>query len=158
MKNGKFKRFMAMVSCVLCMSLFTANVFAATNDAVSDSNEAHVYGVDVENSGEPGQLLTSRAIAECGSGSHDMRAKGWGDIVNVVTGKTVVNNGSCSQCSKCYLVIVTQGEPGTGKALGYYTTWQPHEKLTSYVTVIRQSGKNIWYTSKSTIPGISFRY
>lgn len=117
MKNGKFKRFMAMVSCVLCMSLFTANVFAATNDAASDSNEAHVYGVDVENSGEPGQLLTSRAIAECGSGSHDMRAKGWGDIVNVDTGKTVVNNGSCSQCSKCYLVIVTQGEPGTGKSI-----------------------------------------
>ena len=110
MKNGKFKRFMAMVSCVLCMSLFTANVFAATNDAASDSNEAHVYGVDVENSGEPGQLLTSRAIAECGSGSHDMRAKGWGDIVNVDTGKTVVNNGSCSQCSKCYLVIVTQDD------------------------------------------------
>lgn len=54
MKNGKFKRFMAMVSCVLCMSLFTVNVFAATNDAASDSNEAHIYGVDVENSGEPG--------------------------------------------------------------------------------------------------------
>lgn len=81
-----------------------------------------------------------------------------GDIYNVDTGKTVVCNGACHQCTKCNLVIVTQGEPGTGNPLGYYTTWQPYEPLTSFVTVIRQSSNNIQYTSSSTIPGIKFRY
>lgn len=77
---------------------------------------------------------------------------------NVTTGEWVVHSGACAQCTKCNLVIVTQNDPGSGAALGYYTTWQPNEELSSYNTIINQSSNNIIYTSSTSIPGIRFRF
>lgn len=144
-----------VVTILMGMSIMS---FAAEG---SDSEDCkpHIYGVDVLDSGEPGMIGgMSRVVADCYNGPHDLVGRGWGDIVNVDTGKTVVSMGACSQCTKCNLVVITQGEPGTGSALGYYTSWQPNEPLTSYMTVVRQSGSNIHYTSDSTLPGAKFRY
>lgn len=151
------KRLFSVLMSILVATAFCMNVYAES-DFDSESYTAHFYGVDIPDSGEPETLGVSRALAECQGGPHDMLAHGWGSIYNVDTGTTVVSSGCCAQCTKCYLVIVTQGEPGTGSALGYYTTWQPHEALSSMVTVIRQSSNNIQYTSSATIPGIRFRY
>lgn len=117
------------------------------------------YGIDVIGSGENVEdSVSPYAVNHCGNyANHDMLAHGWGDIVNVDTGKTVVSRGACAQCTRCNLIIVTQGEPQS-QPLGYYTTWQPNEPLSSYVTVIRQSGANIKYTSSKTLEGMSFRY
>lgn len=156
----KFVSLMLMTALVImCTILVPGKAFA--DDVKPDNNEyeAHIYGVDVPGSGSPeSDIFTINAIGECNGGPHDMLSHGWGDIINASTNKTVVSRGACHQCTKCHLVIITEGEPGTGKALKHYTTWQPHEALTSYVTVIRQSPGNIHYTSSSSIPGIRFRY
>lgn len=150
----KIAKNMGIIVLVLCLCL---GVFSAFAD--SESSDCTVYGVDVLDSGKnpySGPILF--AEAHCGSyATHDMLAAGWGDIYNVTTGTTVVSGGACAQCTRCHLVIVTQGDP-PNQVLGYYTTWQPGEKLSSQYTIIRQSSNNIKYTSAKTIAGIAFRY
>lgn len=157
MKN-RLKKVLSLLLVMATLMGMSVTAFAAGNIDGEDYSP-HIYGVDVPNSGEPGTIGgMSRVVADCFNGPHDLVGRGWGDIINADTGKTVVNMGACSQCTKCHLVVITQGEPGTGSALGYYTSWQPNEPLTSYRTVIRQSGSNIHYTSSSTLPGARFRY
>lgn len=157
MKN-RMKRVLSLVLLSSMLMGMSVTSFAE-GKAGSEDYMTHIYGIDVPDSGEPGAIGSmSRVVADCVNGPHDLLAHGWGDIINVDTGKTVVSMGACSQCTKCNLVVITQGEPGTGSALGYYTSWQPHSALTSYITVIRQSGRNIQYTSSSTLPGARFRY
>lgn len=150
---------------LLCLLVVTAMLMGmsiisfAMGNSDSEDYIPHIYGIDVPDSGESEMIGgMSRVVADCYNGPHELVGRGWGDIVNVDTGKTVVSMGACSQCTNCHLVVITQGEPGTGSALGYYTSWQPNEPLTSYITVIRQSGNNIHYTSDSTLPGAKFRY
>lgn len=138
---------------VLCVVLMSTTAFAADASA---STAPSVYGVDIPNSGEPGMIAITRAVADCEGGPHDMLSRGWGSIYNVDTGKFVIQNAACWQCTKCYLVIVTQGEKG--EPIGYYTSWQPHEEVSMYGTIIRQSSKNILYTTSTTLPGVRFRY
>lgn len=152
--SSHFNRFFSICAITFLLSgILCINVFANGHTL-----STHTYGIDIPNSGVPGLLGNARVLGECSGGAHDMLAHGWGSIYNVDTQEWVVNNGACAQCTNCYLVIVTEGEPSTGSALGYYTTWQPNEELTSYNTIIRQSSSNIHYTSRSTIDGIRFRY
>ena len=152
------KKIISLTIALLTLSVFCLSPFAERAMPSSGSNALHTYGVDIAGSGEPGSIGFSRALAECGGGPHDMLAHGWGDIYDVDKGKTIVSNGACAQCTKCNLVIVTQGEPGTGSALGYYATWQPGEQLSSFVTCIRTNTAFIVHTSSSSIPGMRFRY
>lgn len=157
MKN-RIKRALSLLLATTMLMGMSITSFAAENPDGHDYTP-HIYGVDIPDSGESGSIGgMSRVLADCYNGPHDMVGRGWGDIINIDTGKTVVGMGACSQCTRCNLVIITQGEPGTGSALGYYTSWQPNETLTSYRTVIRQTGSNIQYTSGSTLPGVRFRY
>lgn len=157
MKN-KLKKALSILLVTVALTGMSVSVYAAENSDNKDYTP-HIYGVDIPDSGEPGTIGgMSRILADCKYGPHDMVGRGWGDIINTSTGRNVVEMGACSQCTQCHLVIITQGEPGTGSALGYYTSWQPNEPLTSYRTVIRQSGNNIFYTSASTLPGVKFRY
>lgn len=157
MKSKKRVNKISMI-CVLSLIISTMFILNISANYSDSNNNPHYYGIGIENSGEPGPVLGGRALAECDGGPHIMVAHGWGSIKNANTGATVVSWGCCAQCSKCNLVIITQGEPGNGGALGYYTTWQPHEALTSNFTIIIQSPNNIQYTNNSTIPGIRFRY
>lgn len=145
-----------LIVTVMLMGMSTVSFAMESSD--NEDYTPHVYGIDVPNSGEPGMIGgMSRVVADCYNGPHDLVGHGWGDIVNADTGKTVVTWGACSQCSKCNLVVITQGDPNRGQALGYYTSWQPNEPLTSFVTVVRQSGSNIHYTTDKTLPGATFR-
>lgn len=145
-------------SIMLCFSLLATNAFAASINESAPNYTPHVYGIGIPNSGEPGNIGITRALAECGGRAHDMLAHGWGSIYNVDTNEWVVSDGACAQCTRCNLVIITENDPGTGVALGWYTSWQPYESLSSLVTVVHQSSSNIFYTSSTTIPGASFRY
>ncbi|WP_337575919.1 hypothetical protein [Fournierella sp.] len=141
------------------MSVFVSVLMALSIGATcafADSAQVATYGVSVPGSGEN---PTPYAENHCGSyANHDMLSHGWGNIVNKDTGKMVVQMGACAQCTRCNLVIVTQNDPGGALPLGYYTTWQPNEGLSSDITTITQTSNNIKYTSSKTIPGMSFRY
>lgn len=139
---------------MLGLFLLPGTVFAAGTEQEAE----YIYGVDIPDSGEPGTIGNSRILADCAGGPHDLLAHGWGSIYNVDTGEYVVKLGACSQCTKCNLVVVTQGEPGTGNPLGYYTSWQPNEPVPTGLVTINQNTKNIQYTSGTTIPGAKFRY
>lgn len=152
------KKIISLAIALLSLSIFCLSPFAEGTQSAMGNSPGRAYGVDIPGSGEPGTFGVSRVLAECNGGPHDMLAHGWGDIYDVDKGKTIVSNGACAQCTKCNLVIVTQGEPGTGQALGYYTTWQAGEQLSSFITPIRTNSKYIMYTSSSTLPGIRFRY
>lgn len=139
---------------MLGVFLLPGTVFAAGTEQEAE----YIYGVDIPGSGEPGTIGNSRILADCAGGPHDLLAHGWGSIYNVDTNEYVVKLGACSQCTKCNLVVVTQGEPGTGNPLGYYTSWQPNEPVPTGLVTINQTTKNIQYTSGTTIPGAKFRY
>ena len=146
------------VAMIFCFSFLKISVHAADIDEETKDYTPHMYGVDIPKSGEPGAICNSRVVADCNSGPHDLLSRAWGHIYNYDTKKYVVRFGACFQCTGCHLVVITQGEPGTGNALGYYTSWQPNEPLTSIGTTISQTTKNIHYTSSSTLPGAKFRY
>lgn len=152
------KRLVSLFTAVVLAFSISATGFAASIVPDAKDYTPHTYGVNVPNSGTPGTIGMTRVLAECNGGPHDMLAHGWGSIYNVTTGEWVVRSGACAQCTKCNLVIVTQNDPGSGAALGYYTTWQPNEELSSYNTIIHQSSNNIIYTSSTSIPGIRFRF
>ena len=152
------KKILAFVALFLCALFMTTTVFATDYNCIEGVATQNVYGIDIPGSGEPGTFGQTRALADCVYGPHDMLSHGWGSIYNVDTDSYVVSNGACSQCTVCHLVIITQGDPGTGSALGYYTSWQPHEELSSYYTTIRTSSSSIMYTDDSTLPGANFRY
>lgn len=135
----------------LCLSMGISHVFA---------DDINVMGVDIPGSGVSGDsLITPFAFAECGQyATHDMLSWGWGSIYDVDNNTYVVNNGACFQCTRCHLVLVCTHAPGTSDPIGYYTTWQPNEPLSAYVTNVRAYSKNIHYTSSNRLEGMSFRY
>ena len=140
-----------LAGVLLCFGCFSS--LAETPSATL--SEPAVIGLAAE---DVSPAVQPRYVPACGShATHDMLSAGWGSIYNVDTNQYVVSGGACFQCTRCYLVLVCQGEPTLGEACGYYTTWALGEKLTSTSTVIRQSSANILYTSSSSIPGCTFR-
>lgn len=100
----------------------------------------------------------TRAPTVCnGKTYHDMLSQGWGDIImNGPPPYYPVQTGACWQCTSCYLVVITQGEPLLGQSIGYWATWSISYKLTTFLTIIYTNAFN--YTSASSISGYRFRY
>lgn len=142
------------LALMLSVVLLPGTVFAADKE----QGEEYILGIGIPGSGEPGTMNNSRILADCAGGPHDLLAHGWGKIFNMDTNEYVVSFGACSRCTKCNLLVITQGEPGTGNPLGYYTSWQPNEYVPAGYLTIQQNTANIQYTSGTTIPGAKFRY
>lgn len=152
------KKIITIILSATFFALSLISVYASPVNEEANLQDINIIGIDIPTNTNPGSTVSPQYEPACGTGPHTMFAHGWGDIYDVDKKTTIVKNGACAQCSKCYLVIVTQNEPDGTNPIGYYTTWKIDYELTSYVTVIRQSTKNIIYTSSTRIPGISFRY
>lgn len=94
--------------------------------------------------------------AHCGNyATHDMLSRGHGTLYDTSAGKTVFALGAAFQCTRCYLVCVTQGEPPS-QAIGYWATYQPNEQISSNGAVIYTSDYS--HTNAKTLAGMTFRY
>lgn len=96
---------------------------------------------------------------QCGTyATHDMRANGFGNLKKINddgTTEFVFKLGTCFQCSRCYLICVTQNHPNT-MSIGYYAFHSMKEPDIASSTTV--TTKDIYYTSAYTISGMTFSY
>lgn len=143
-----------IMSFVMCVSLLNIYVFAIV-DADTQIEKGNIRRDESEEEVEP------LAVAHCGRyATHDMLARGTGALYHYYNKKFVFTNGRCFQCTRCYLVLVTQSQyagPPDYAPIGIYATDEPGYQISNYGAVVSKGSKDMRYTSKSTLDGISFR-
>lgn len=90
---------------------------------------------------------------------HIAYARGYGILyrgTNSSNSTLVYDNGCAWQCPYCYMVIVTKGEAALGYPIGYYATYNPGRATSIYGVTLYSN--DIFYSSSSTLSGVSFRY
>lgn len=103
--------------------------------------------------------LEPAAVAQCGKyATHDMYSMGLGRLENSTTGKVVFVGGGCFQCTRCYLVCVTESDSVPYTSVGYYALKDYDEKISTNGVWLSVPTSMIYYTNGKTIPGLSFRY
>lgn len=115
------------------------------------------YGEEAEMPGNVSLLegRSSRYEPVCGHyATHDMKSRGFGYLRDT-RGNVIFSLESCFQCTRCYLVLVCQGEPTLGESIGYWATYDASEPTNVNGTVVVTD--NYYYTTDSTLPGMSFR-
>ena len=151
----KANRVLAFImSFVMCVSLLNIYVFAIV-DADTQIEKGNIRRDESEEEVEP------LAVAHCERyATHDMLARGTGALYHYYEKKYIFTNGRCFQCTRCYLVLVTQSQyagPPDYAPIGIYATDEPGYQISNYGAVVYKGSKDIHYTSKSTLEGISFR-
>lgn len=115
---------------VLCLSLFVSPAFA------------------------DGNISQFRYVPVCGKyAAHDMLSHGWGWVVDS-NGKLTFE-GNCFQCTRCYHIMICQGEPTLGQAIGTYAVSDEYSEIVSDLTEIRSN--NLHYCGSSNLDGYKFR-
>lgn len=91
----------------------------------------------------------------CGQyATHDMKSRGFGYLEDT-RGNKIFSVESCFQCTRCYLVLVCQGEPTLGESIGYWATYDAKEPTNVNGTYVVTD--NYYYTTDTTLYGMSFR-
>lgn len=118
-------------------------------------------GSDIKNrtiivDSEKASSIAPNANTVCGSLTyHDMKSRGMGTLIRKSDSALLVSLGACYQCKNCYLVFVSQGEPGAG-SIGTYGVGTFDYQINTNGAVLRTN--NIGYTSSSTLSGYRFSY
>lgn len=149
------RTFAFIMSFVMCVSLLNIYAFAIVD------TDTRIGKGDIRRDASEDEVAPL-AEAHCGRyATHDMLSRGSGSLYNYTTKKYVFTGGGCFQCTRCYLVLVTQsmyvGSPYFD-TIGYYASDEPGYEISGYGAVVSKAAKDIHYTNKSTIEGISFRY
>lgn len=143
------KRIFAFVLCLLTCLTFLAIAFATENPI--EPTDLCVYEGDVQ----------PRINTACpfGNGIHQMASRGAGFVANDATQQYELYWKPCWQCTNCYLVMVTEGDPAFGYPIGHYATYSASEPVSTDATVISIPNANsLYYTSSSRMEGFRFYY
>ena len=143
------KRIFAFVLCLLTCLTFSAIAFATENPI--EPTDLCVYEGDVQ----------PRINTACpfGNGIHQMASRGAGFVANDATQQYELYWKPCWQCTNCYLVMVTEGDPAFGYPIGHYATYSASEPVSTDSTVISIPNANsLYYTSSSRMEGFRFYY
>lgn len=105
-KNLKGKLLALFLCFVTCFNVFSYN-------SVKADSITYLTGLNNK----------TRIVAPCtgGNGICQMKSAGFG-FVRTQGGTVLINLGCCWQCSNCYTVMVTTGDPTLGQNIGYYCT------------------------------------
>lgn len=155
-----FKKFsLIALTLLLCSSLGVTTAHAD----ISTTNTGDVFYDDSKlNFSSGSSLVQPLAEITCETSptrQHIAYARGYGVLyrgTNSSNSTLIYDDGCAWQCPYCYMVIVTRGEAALGYSIANYATYNPG-KATSIYGVTMYSN-NIFYTSSSTLSGVSFRY
>ena len=143
------KLFSGILSLLIILSLFTILVNAESANKYGDLS---IIGIGIENREE---LLRHEPV--CGTyPSHRMMSSGIGYVIKL-DGSTYIDAGCAWQCSRCGLVMVTQGDMYSWgmDTIGRYATLHGQEKINNNGCII-YGADAYGYTSSNSLPGYKF--
>ena len=88
--------------------------------------------------------------------SHRMVASGFGTVIR--DGEYYISGGAAWQCSRCYLVMVTEGDIYLGEMspIGRYATWHDIREPINTNGCIINGADYYGYTSRNYLSGYTF--
>lgn len=129
------KAMVFMVSLVMISLIIPLSVSAAE---IETQNAPHDHAEEVvEETSEIG--ITPRYTVSCPKGGkHHMAGRGWGycysgSLLN--PGKLLIK-GATSQCVKCYIVLVSDGNVFHGQKIGKYVLWNANGNVSNAATFV----------------------
>lgn len=148
----RLKKCLSIVICLL-MVFIPYHVSANEKSDIYDMQEKTLIG--------NGKEVSPYAISQCGQYStHNMVYFAKGMLYNTSTKTYEFSNGHAFQCTRCYLVCVTQSKPNvSNKAIGKWSTCSEDEKISDAGIYDMHRTKNqIHNATANKISGLSFKY
>lgn len=93
-----------------------------------------------------------------GNGKCQMMSSGLGFLWDVNNQKYILAGVACWQCKNCLTVMITEGEPPCGQAIGRYCIWPCNYVINKNGCVLYVTEDMVCYTSSSSLEGYQFMY